>query len=547
MSFTLHGGNLSSKKSKLIESAQKNLLKGLYDRAVSEYRQIIHLDPADIRHRQKLAEILTKAEKKDEAINEYTSLAKHYIDSVHYLKAIAVYKQIQKLDPSNPDIALTLASLNEKQGLIGNATAEYASAVHIYESKGENLKALKALEAMSAIDPRNCAVRLRIAEKYFSNGREDQSADEFVAIARELHERSDENGFLHIAEKIKLLFQERAAELFVRIEENNESAGQPVELLPTPVPADDRQQQAETVSPPEVQSAVETDLAETAAAETAAVESPATAAADDGDIELIEDIEPFEEIEELEELEVLPFAPADADWEEEINFEEFTPETAVTHEPLRESDADAALELCSELEDIELELEIDEDEQPDTAPAAAAGQYQSQLHTGSDDSFDLGKELSVFADEIDFDFVQTDNGDAAFALDSSSGLKKSDLDNEDTESHYSLGLAYREMGLFDEAISEFIVASHSAGRRIDCLILQGICFRELGEINKAAEFLTDILSQPELTEDEMLGIKYELAVCHEALGETMPAKQLYSEIMTVRADFSDTAARISQL
>ena len=270
---------MSSKKSKLIESAQKNLLKGLYDRAASEYRQIIQLDPADIRHRQKLAEILTKAEKKDEAISEYTSLAKHYVDSVHYLKAIAVYKQIQKLDPSNPDISLTLASLNEKQGLIGNATAEYASAVHIYESKGENLKALKALEAMSAIDPRNCAVRLRIAEKYFSNGREDQSADEFVAIARELQERSDENGFLHIAEKIKQLFRERAAVLFARIEENNESAGQTVELLQTPVPADDRQQQAETVSQPEVQSAVETDLAESAAAETAVAEAPSAEAA----------------------------------------------------------------------------------------------------------------------------------------------------------------------------------------------------------------------------------------------------------------------------
>jgi tetratricopeptide (TPR) repeat protein len=152
------------------------------------------------------------------------------------------------------------------------------------------------------------------------------------------------------------------------------------------------------------------------------------------------------------------------------------------HAPLPESATDAALERCSELEDIELELEIDEDGQLDTAPAAAAGQSQSQLHSGSADSFDLGKELSVFADEIDFDFIQTDSGDAAFSLDSSSGLKRNELDNEDTESHYSLGLAYREMGLFDEAISEFIVASHSAGRKIDCLILQGICFRELGEI-----------------------------------------------------------------
>ena len=527
---------MSSKKSKLIESAQKNFLKGLYDRAVSEYRQIIQLDPADIRHRQKLAEILTKAEKKDEAIAEYTSLAKHYVDSVHYLKAIAVYKQIQKLDPSNPDISLTLASLNEKQGLIGNATAEYASAVHIYESNGENLKALKALESMSALDPRNCAVRLRIAEKYFSTGREEQSANEFVAIARDLQERSDENGFLHIAEKINLLFRERAAELFARIDEDIETAVQTVEAPQTSVPEDNRQQQAATVALPEVQVAAEIALPEPAAEDAA-----------DDDIELIEDIEPFDEIEECEELEDLTVVSAHADWEEEVHFEEFTTEDAVTDESLPDIAVSASLEQCSELEDIELELDIDEDEQPDSSPAVATGQAQIQLQTGSDESFDLGKELSVFADEFDFDFIQTGKGDTGLAFDSPSGLMRNELDSEDTESHYSLGLAYREMGLFDEAISEFIVASHSAGRKIDCLILQGVCFREQGEVSKAVEFLTDILNQPELNENEILGIKYELAVCHEALGETMPAKQLYSEIMTVRSDFSDTAARLSNL
>jgi tetratricopeptide (TPR) repeat protein len=533
---------LSSKKSKLIESAQKNFLKGLYERAASEYRQIIQLDPADIRHRQRLAEILAKAEQKDEAIKEYTSLAKHYVDSVHYLKAIAVYKQIQKLDSSNPDISLTLASLNEKQGLIGNATAEYASAVHIYETAGENLKALKALEAMSALDPRNCAVRLRIAEKYFSTGREDQSADEFVAIARDLQERNDENGFLLIAEKIKLLFREKAAALFARIDADSEAGAQPAEEPPSSVAADDRQQPAAAPSPEEVQTAAEIVQPE-----------PPAAAADDDDGELIEDILPcedieeIEDIEELEELEVLHTELADEDWEEEINFDELATADAVTTEPLPETDDDAPLEPGSELEDIELELEIDEQEHPDTSPEPATEVSPSWLQPGSQGSFDLGQELSVFADEIDFDFLQSEKGDAGFTLDSPSGFKKNELDNEDTESHYSLGLAYREMGLFDEAISEFIVASRSAERKIDCLILQGVCFRELGEVKKAVEFLTDILTQPELNEDEILGIQYELALCHEALGETMLAKQFYSKIMSVRADFSDTAIRLSQL
>jgi len=530
---------LSTKKSKLIESAQKNFLKGLYGRAVEDYRQIIQLDPVDIRHRQRLAEILTKAEQKDEAIKEYTYLAKHYIDSVHYLKAIAVYKQIQKLDPLNPDISLTLASLNEKQGLIGNASAEYAAAVHIYESNSENLKALKTLEAMFALDPRNCAVRMRIAEKYFLIGREDQSANEFVAIARDLQERNDENGFHHIAEKINLLFRDKAAAIFARIDEDNEAAVQVVEPPQPSVAAVDRQQPAGTASPPEIPAAAEETLPESAAA---AAAGDAAEPIEDIDIEEIEELE---ELDALEELEVIPSEPEEADWEEEIDFAAYASEEA-DEALLLQSDEDGITdEPLSDLEDIELVIE--EDELPEHAPEAAAGQSADWQPNGSEDSFDLGKELSVFADDLDFDFIRTDNREAGFAPDSPSGFKKNELDNEDTESHYSLGLAYREMGLFDEAISEFIVASRSVERKIDCLILQGTCLRELGEVNKAVEFLGDILSQPELNEDEILGIKYELAVCHEALAETMLAKQLYSEIMAVRADFSDTAVRLSQL
>jgi len=539
---------LSSKKAKLIESAQKNFLKGLYGRAVEEYRQIIQLDPGDIRHRQRLAEILTKAEQKEEAIKEYTYLAKHYVDAVHYLKAIAVYKQIQKLDPQNPDISLTLASLNEKQGLIGNATAEYASAVHIFESNKENLKALKALESMFALDPSNCAVRMRIAEKYFSIGNEEQSADEFVAIARDLQERNDENGFLHIAEKINLLFREKAAALIARINAVDEAAALAVELPQPPVSPVDRQQTADTASPPlPLPTAVEPPLPEPAV-------MPEAASTAGDEIEPIEDIQDFEEIEELEELDeleeleaMLPM-PEEADWEEEIDFEAYaTDDAAAASLPQTDDDAVAAAETFSELEDIELVLVIDEGEQTEFSPATAVGQSADWQTAGSDGSFDLGKELSVFADDIDFDLIQTDRDDGGFALDSPSGFKKNELDNEDSESHYSLGLAYREMGLYDEAISEFIVASRSAERKIDCLILQGTCLRDLGEVNKATELLAGILNLPGLKEDEVLGIKYELAVCHEALAETMQARQLYSEIMAVRADFSDTAVRLSRL
>ncbi|NJD90380.1 MAG: tetratricopeptide repeat protein [Geobacter sp.] len=531
---------MSSKKTKLLESAQKNFLKGLYDRAASEYRQIIEFDPADVRHRQRLAEILAKANKKDEAIKEYTTLAKTYIDTVHYLKAIAVYKQIQKLDPANPEISLTLASLNEKQGLNGNAIAEYSAAIQIFESNGENTKSLKALESMLAIDPKNSAARLRLAEKYFTVGDEQKSADIFTELAADLRRREDDSGFARVAEKISLLFGNDAQKVFKRIapDEPADSAAE-VEEPPTAI-----------IEPPVAP--VDNIVDEPAAfAEPPENEEPQLQAEEFAYDEILEDAELIEDIQPLDDIEEITNETEDQEWEEEIDLEtavatddfQMAPEApaaAAVEPPEFEFDDDTA-DFPAELDDIELEIEIEDTPQE---LQQADGQLEPAASAGL---FDLGAEMSLFANEIDFDLPRAEQSDNDFDFTSPTGFKKADLDNEDTESHYSLGLAYREMGLYDEAIGEFTVASRSPERKVDCLILQGICFRDMGNTAKALEIFSDTINLGGLNEDEILGIKYELATCREISGDQDAAMELYREILEKRPDFSDTAAKLAAL
>ena len=52
---------MSTKKEKLLESAQKFIQKGQIDRAIKDYEQIVALDPSDQRYRQRLAELLGMA------------------------------------------------------------------------------------------------------------------------------------------------------------------------------------------------------------------------------------------------------------------------------------------------------------------------------------------------------------------------------------------------------------------------------------------------------------------------------------------------------
>jgi len=505
---------LSSKKTKLLESAQKNFLKGQYDRAVSEYRQIIELDPHDLRHRQKIAEILTKANQKDEAVKEYTSLAKHYVDTVHYLKAIAVYKQIQKLDPTNPETSLTLASLNEKQGLIGNATAEYAAAVQIYESRGENLKALKALESIMSLDAGNSAVKLRIAEKYFATGSEDNSFNTFASLLSELKEKNDENGFNLIAERALMLFGEKAKEIIGQPSVEDSDKSLQVESTPAAAPeiepADDFA--TDTVSSAEVS---DSEIYE--------------------EIEYIEDILP---IDDEDQHELSGFAVSADEWEEEIDLVSLDPGLLIDSPQNAEQDILTELGADDILDELDLEIEVESLSEAELVQAATPFQ--------ADETFDLGKDLSIFADAIDFDLFSTQNTEATFDI-TTSGFKKSELDNEDAESHYSLGLAYKEMGLFDEAIGEFIIASRSKDRKIDSQILQGVCLREIGSVAKAVEMFSDTLKDEKITEDEYLGVQYEIALCHEATQAFAEARRILADIIKARPTFNDVADRLKNL
>src|SRR5204862_4446184 len=59
------------------------------------------------------------------------------------------------------------------------------------------------------------------------------------------------------------------------------------------------------------------------------------------------------------------------------------------------------------------------------------------------------------------------------------------LDESDADTHYDLGLAYKEMGLYDEAVKEFEKVLRSPGREVQCRVMIGLCYRDLGNASEA--------------------------------------------------------------
>ena len=157
-------------KNKIIDKAQKLLQKGYLDKAIAEYQKLVDQDAKDATIRLRIGDLYVKAGKKDEAIKEYGAVAKLYTQKGFYLKAIAVYKQILKLDESQLDIYYKLADLYAKQKLIADAVSSLSVLVAFYEKNGKNDDAIDTLKKMTAVDPQNIGVRLKLAEHYQKKG-----------------------------------------------------------------------------------------------------------------------------------------------------------------------------------------------------------------------------------------------------------------------------------------------------------------------------------------------------------------------------------------
>ncbi|MDZ4183979.1 MAG: tetratricopeptide repeat protein [Desulfuromonadales bacterium] len=153
-------------KDQLIASAQKNLEKGQINKAIKDYQELLKLEPKVDQHKQKLADLLCRANLKEDALVLYDSLAKGYAERGFFAKGIAVYKQMQRIDPTDGNIYLRLAELNCHLGLIGNAMSEYRSLLGYYENCNMAANAAEILQKMVALEPENINLQLRVLQNF---------------------------------------------------------------------------------------------------------------------------------------------------------------------------------------------------------------------------------------------------------------------------------------------------------------------------------------------------------------------------------------------
>jgi tetratricopeptide (TPR) repeat protein len=124
---------------------------------------------------------------------------------------------------------------------------------------------------------------------------------------------------------------------------------------------------------------------------------------------------------------------------------------------------------------------------------------------------------------------------------------------EDTESHYNLGIAYKEMGLVDEAISEFQKVSKAAEKAqnfpqlFQACTLLGLCFMDKGLPQIAVRWYDRALKTPGVDEEGALALRYDMGMAHEQAGDRKAALNCFMEVYGVNVDYRDVSERIREL
>jgi len=113
------------------------------------------------------------------------------------------------------------------------------------------------------------------------------------------------------------------------------------------------------------------------------------------------------------------------------------------------------------------------------------------------------------------------------------------IGKDDFETRYNLGIAYKEMGLIEEAIHEFLISSKNPKKHFDSAGLLGMCFREKGMIDDAIEWFSKALKTTGRKEGEYLAVKYELITSYKVKEDYETCLKLSNEISKDNPDFRD--------
>lgn len=554
------------KKEKLIDRAQKYIQKGYLDKAIADYRAVAETDPTDISLRLRLGDLCVKANRKEDAIKEYNEVAKIYAQKGFYLKAIAVYKQVMKLDETNLEVRYKLADLYTKQRLIVDAIGEYSHIVSFFEKKEKNLDVLELLKKMVSIDPENAGLRLKLADMHRRLGYTEDALNEHCWVANKLlgqnkldkaekillelyktHPREERvldclcELYRKKGEALPALFYARAL-LDVYTEKGDEEGVKAVSAVIIEI--DPRYEKARDV-------VKKTGAGQAAKAPQAPGKEPP------GKVEAEE--EPVTSVAEPEGAEPsggkakeAPSSPPRG--REEVETPSEAAEKEELFEVLVEEEGFEVLEPIEVVEEVTEEaakeggvpgkgrLETGAGEGPSAIPEITGESWEEE---GKEDFVDLSKELGI-EEAVDRLVGMLGEGEEKETVEEIKAGMGERLGREDAETHHNMGKAYMEMELYGDAVREFKISVQDPLFEFDAYTRLGICSIATGAIDDAISYYLKALRIEGRSEEERMGLLYELGLAYEATGNELEAGEMFRAVYAIDPGYREVADKVRE-
>jgi tetratricopeptide (TPR) repeat protein len=171
-----------SGKSFIIKEAQRYLARGQTDKAIAEWEKLIKEYP-DGNSYNTVGDLYLKNGDEKNAVDSFHKAANFFLHEGFSLKALAIYKKILNINPTDSDALFSLGELSEEKGLTTDAMKYYLAAAESLSKEGKKEKLIGVYDRVLSLSPTNLPLRNKVAEIYANEGLISEAVKQYFQIA----------------------------------------------------------------------------------------------------------------------------------------------------------------------------------------------------------------------------------------------------------------------------------------------------------------------------------------------------------------------------
>ena len=528
------------------------------DKEVEKYEKILQDQPEDRNALNGLGDLYAKRGDAEKACEYYLRVGELYAKDGFTLKAIAVYKKAQRAKPELITTYLQLADMYVQKGLIGEAKTNYLAAAEMQAAAGQKHDSLDTYRKIADLDPSNIKIRTKLAAMYEGENFMADAALIYLEIGDALIHSNLNEGKGYYQRALEL--QPDNEDVLSRSAYAYSEAGLRKEaqsVLTTltkmfPSNIDYREQLEELAGPAPVAHA-----APTLPKEAIVFSTDELSTLNFGDEEAAEPEIAQEHMLDFDAGLNLTEAAAPEE-EHTLDFQIEDHGAIAWTSDAQEAAQDNFLTADVTAQSQSLDFNFADESPAPQAPAAP----QPIAAPSSGGFFDLASRL-----DTSFSFEQNVGGiqpqpPSSLKIQAPEKLATSEVKDivkefkqgvleevgaEDYETHYELGISYKEMSLLDDAIEELKLASLEPSKFVECQSVIALCYLEKGEYNQAIQSLQEARARVGKGEQRYQDLTYQIASSYEDGGRVSEAAHIFQELFQINPGYRDVKNRLNRL